>query len=773
LVKKTDRHEKDRDPSAKGGRSDRSLEEQAPHLQILELAPDMFVLGDAGGKFLYANQSAIALTGYSREELLKMSIQDMFPEAVLEEKPLRFDLLNKGKVVKAERTLRTKSGNLIQVEMHSRIMPDGTFQSFMLDISDRKRTEEELRASERKYRDLFEKSDDAILIVENRTFVDCNDATVRMLRYNNREELLKTHPSELSPEFQPDGRRSYEKADDMMRIALENGFHRFEWNHKRADGEIFPVEVLLTAISADDNKQVLHTVWRDITEWKKTEIALRKSEEKFRTLIDQATDSMFLSDLNGDVVEVNQQACLSLGYTRNELLEKNLIDLDPQFEEAGHANIVWDKLTPGQTETIESVHRRKDGSLFPVEINARQIEMNGEKVILGVVRDITERKQSEERLFQAQKMDSIGNLAAGVAHDFNNMLGGIMGYASLLLSKEVDQQKKSSIEAIIRAAERASELTQKLLAFGRKGKHLVQPIDMNEAVYEVYGLLERSVDKRIEFENNLDRELFTIDGDPSQMHQVLMNLCVNASHSMPEGGVLTTSTKNVTLNEADIYRWPDLIPGDYVQLTVSDTGHGMEEQVRRRVFEPFFSTKKDGDVKGTGLGLATVYGIVKNHGGSVEIASEVGKGTCAMIMLPRGKKQVELKVARTEKPEHGHGLILVVDDEEIVRQMVKDMLESLGYEVLTAQDGEEGVRLYAEQQKDINGVILDLKMPKLDGREAFVRLKQIDPDIRALLSTGYGLNEEVQSVLDEGVLGLVYKPYRLQELSDSIKKLLS
>ena len=642
VVKKTDKGKNSRKGQMKKGKPDPLFGEENSFFQIVELAPDAFFWGDTQDNFLYVNQSAISLTGYSGEELLKLGMHDLFPEEVLVKKPLRFDLLKEGRAIKTERSLQTRSGELIPIEMHSRIMPDGTYQSFVRDITDRKQTE----------------------------------------------------------------------------------------------------------------------------------LALRKSEEKFRTLVDQGSDAMLLSDLNGHIIDVNRQACQNLGYTREELLERNLTDLDPEFEEMDHVNTIWEKLIPGQTKTIESAHRCKDGSTFPVEINARKIEMDGEKVILGVVRDLTDCKQAEEKLYQAQKMDSIGNLAGGVAHDFNNMLGGIMGYASLLLMKETDPQKKNSVEAIIRAAERASELTQKLLAFGRKGKHLVQAVTLNETVDEIYGLLKRSVDKRIEFEADLDGNLFTVDADPAQMHQVVMNLCVNASHAMAEGGILTTSTRNVILDGTTGYKWTDLAPGDYVEMIVTDTGIGMEEEVRRRAFDPFFSTKEDGAVKGTGLGLATVYGIVKNHGGAVEIRSEVGMGTSVRVLLPRGKKPMVTKAADTETTEPGRGRILVVDDEEIVREMAKDMLESLGYEVLTAQDGLEGVRLYEEQHKEINGVLLDLKMPKMDGKEAFVRMKQIDPDIRALLSTGYGLNEEVQSILDEGAVDLVAKPYRLQELSDSIKKLL-
>ncbi len=616
--------------------------------EAIAMAPVAVFIGSSKGHFRYVNRRAVGLTGFDRDELLTMAIGDLFPPDVLAENPLRIDKLEDGHTVRNERQLQRKDGRRFWVDMHSVMLPDGHGVCFMHDISRRKEAETGLFNSMRKYRELFEKTDDAILIIENGQFVDCNQATVRMLRYASKEELLNTHPSELSPPTQPDGKPSFSKAEEMMRIAMERGSHRFEWNHKRADGEVFPVEVLLTSVAVENDRHILHTVWRDITN----------------------------------------------------------------------------------------------------------------------------RKLAEEKLLQAQKMDSVGLLAGGVAHDFNNMLGGIMGYTSLLLETEQDPERRNSLAEIQRAAERSADLTRKLLAFAREGKHLVSAVDLNVMVSEVIALLRHSFDKKIEMAFRPGSDLHTVDADPGQMHQVVMNLCVNACQAMPDGGAMTVTTGNIRIPAAGDPHWPHLSPGEHVALTVTDTGVGMTENVRRRAFEPFFTTREDGNVKGTGLGLSTVYGIVRNHGGDVHVQSAPGTGTTMTVCLPRGVRRTATAPAGEAPRRTGSGCILVVEDEEIVRGMAARMLEALGHEVLLARDGLEGLEVFRDNRDRIDGVLLDLKMPRMDGMEAFRRMREIDPQVRVLLSTGYGLNEESQQVLDAGALGLVAKPYRLKELSAAVQCLL-
>ena len=396
----------------------------------------------------------------------------------------------------------------------------------------------------------------------------------------------------------------------------------------------------------------------------------------------------------------------------------------------------------------------------------------------GTGRDITEQKKAEEekanleaQLQQVQKMESIGKLAGGVAHDFNNMLGGIMGYASILLTGETDAYKITNLKGIIKAAQRAGELTQNLLAFGRRGKNLILAVNLNYIVTEVYSLLERSIDKSIRLHTHFEKELYLVDADPAQMNQLIMNLCVNAAEAMPNGGTLTAKTRNITLNDSFCKLYPDIKPGEYVELRVTDTGYGMNDKVKQQIFDPFFTTKMDGFIKGTGLGLSTVYGIVMNHSGAIHVDSKVNQGTIFTIYLPRGKKQQEVETGAGKGIKYGHGTILVVEDEEIVRNMVKTMIEELGYTVIMANNGAEGVKIYQERYSKIDGVLLDMQMPDMGGEETFIKMKEINPHVRVLLSTGYGCNEAAQQIIDLGVKDLLSKPYQVDILSEKLNKL--
>jgi len=606
--------------------------------EMLEWAPLACFLCDPDTHVVQANQAAETLTGWSRDRLLGLSLAEIFPAPLAD-----CSSVTRGKLQ------IVPDGRQVWVDVEYHELPDGRRAVFMHDRTRLRETETSLFNSRRKYRELFERTGDAILIIENGQFRDCNEATVRLLRYGGKAELLNTHPSQLSPPHQPDGRASYEKAEEMMRIAMERGSHRFEWEHKRADGEVFPVEVLLTAVSVEEDRQILHTVWRDITD----------------------------------------------------------------------------------------------------------------------------RKLAEEKLLQAQKLDSIGLLAGGVAHDFNNMLSGIMGHASLLLDMEQDPDRSSSLSEILRAAEHSADLTRKLLAFGRRGKYLVAAVGLNLIVDEVTELLAHSFDKKIEFAFRLDPGLHNVDADPGQMHQVVMNLCVNACQAMPRGGTLTVTSTNLKIPAEGDPAWPELRLGNFVELTVRDDGVGMTEDVRLRAFEPFFSTREDGDVKGTGLGLSTVYGIVQNHGGGVHISSQPNAGTTVTVRLPRGSREAAPVPERHRPAQQGSEFILVVDDEEIVRRMAERMLVKLGHTVIVAKDGREAVAIFRERNREISGILLDLKMPHMDGRETLAKLQEIDPVVRALLSTGYGLNEESQVVLDEGARGLIAKPYRLEDLSEAVRSMLT
>jgi signal transduction histidine kinase/ABC-type uncharacterized transport system substrate-binding protein/ActR/RegA family two-component response regulator len=402
------------------------------------------------------------------------------------------------------------------------------------------------------------------------------------------------------------------------------------------------------------------------------------------------------------------------------------------------------------------------------------------RMLMDAVWKVVERKraeealgESEDRLRQSEKLTAIGQLAGGIAHDFNNQLTGVMGYADMLSERLEEEPYKRFALAIMASARRAADLTQKLLAFSRKGKYLIVPMDVHQILGEVVSILERSIDKRVRIRQVLKVSHATILGDPNQIQNALLNLAVNARDAMPEGGDLTFETDAITLDEAycrDHHQ--EISPGSFLRVTVTDSGCGMTDEVKKHLFEPFFTTKEPG--KGTGMGLASVYGTVRNHHGTIQVHSEPGHGTTVRLCLPLAANTVRETEGRYDSvPARGSARILLVDDEETVRMMAPEMLRDLGYSVATCSDGREAADYYRVHWKEIDLVILDMVMPEMGGRDAFIAMRQINPRLRALLSSGYSLNGAAQGILDEGVLGFIGKPYRKAELAEIVKEALA
>jgi signal transduction histidine kinase/CheY-like chemotaxis protein len=392
-------------------------------------------------------------------------------------------------------------------------------------------------------------------------------------------------------------------------------------------------------------------------------------------------------------------------------------------------------------------------------------------------RDITplkraeeERARIEQQLLQAQKMESLGSLAGGVAHDFDNMLSGIMGYADTLLEEESDAARREHLEAILRAAARSSDLTGKLLAFARRGKNIVEAVSLRRIVGEAVAMLRPSFHPALLLATEL-RDSWTVDGDPSQISQVVVNLCINASEAMPSGGTLVIRTMNRTL-DADAAGALEIRPGDYVQVEVIDTGVGIADEARGRIFEPFFTTKAGGDAKGTGLGLSTVYGIVHLHQGAIAVDSTPGRGATFSVYLPKGSLAPGDR-AETPDPEPGLGTVLVVEDEDLLRGFLVRALARLGYQTLTAEDGVEGLRMFREHRAALTGVILDLKMPNRGGRDTFLDMRAVDPSVPVLICSGDGDTEEAQDLITRGATALLPKPFRIADLAARLGRLRS
>ena len=385
-------------------------------------------------------------------------------------------------------------------------------------------------------------------------------------------------------------------------------------------------------------------------------------------------------------------------------------------------------------------------------------------------KDITEVKKAEEerdrmelRLRESQKMESLGSLAGGVAHDFNNMLAGIMGYADLLLTQETEPDRRVALQAIVQAASRSSDLTRKMLAFARRGKNIVEAVNVTALSLEAMEMLRPTFHPNIRLvvEGEATK---TVDADPSQMNQVIVNLCMNANDAMPNGGVLTVRTAEVVIGESEA-RALEIEPGVYVSLEVSDTGHGMSDEVQAHIFEPFFTTKAQRNQPGTGLGLSTVYGIVHLYNGTITVDSTPDAGSCFRVLLPAGQL-VATGEPKRRSVEPGTGLVLVVDDEPILRDFAVRALGRLGYAAVTAAEGDEALRVFAERHGELKGVLLDLKMPGKSGAEVFMAMRLVNPHVPVLICTGYGDNEEAQTLISLGARALLPKPFRIADLSE-------
>ncbi|MBX2991192.1 MAG: response regulator [Bacteroidetes bacterium] len=546
--------------------------------------------------------------------------------------------------------------------------------------------------------------------------------------------------------------------------------------HRRKNGTEFYVS-LSRSIVRDEHDAVtaIVTVGRDITERKRSEEALRASEEQYRDFFNDDLAGAFTSAPNGRLLSCNPSFARIFGFDSvEEALAFNLIGLYPksrQFAEVRDLLRVNLKL-----EHQELQLRRRDGSqVFVIQNVIGKYDAAGELTeIKGYVFDNTRHKLLEEQLRQAQKMESIGTLAGGIAHDFNNILAIIMGHAHILLKGDPELiRKANSVDTINRAVQRGTKLVKQILTFARRNETVFEPVDLNHVIQELQKMLSETFPKIIDFRLQLDPALPATIADSNQVHQALLNLCVNARDAMPNGGTLGIETeliRGLFLRE----RYPEAHEHMYAGIRVSDSGTGMPPEVLNRMFEPFFTTKEIG--KGTGLGLAVVYGVTRSHSGFVDVTSEPGKGTTFTLYFPVRREDVEHE-AKAEQMQadqsSGGETILVVEDEQLLLDLVKGLLESKGYKVLSAVDGLEAINIYSSKKDEIDLVLTDLGLPKIDGWEAFQRMKEINPNVKVVFASGYIDTTLRSNLLRAGAKDLVQKPYLPDEILNRVRELVS
>ena len=512
---------------------------------------------------------------------------------------------------------------------------------------------------------------------------------------------------------------------------------------------------------------------RDITEQRAAEEALRRSEEMYRSLFEQNLDGVIVL-VDGRVASANLAFAAMHRWKLEDCIGRPATEFMHPDDWAVAAERMARALSGQTLQPPDQQCRdvRSDGTTVLVEARSKRIDWAGKPAAQVILRDITERARMEEELREAQKMESVGQLAGGIAHDFNNLMTGILCHASLLkLTGTPGDDVRDSADIIEGAARRAAELTSQLLGFARRGKHLDMAVDLNTTTQAVIRLMSRSLDAKVRVHLDLHDGGAWAQGDPVQMEQVILNLAMNARDAMPKGGDLTFSTDVVDMDEEACASCPRAKPGRHALLRVIDTGQGIPAELLDRVFEPFFTTKPHG--RGTGMGLAMVYGISRNHGGWVDVSSTVGRGTTFRVYWPVAEvpPAAEPTVGRPAGPRQT-GRILVVDDEDLVRNVVVRMLSGMGHTVVSASDGREAVDYYAHHGGSVDLVIIDMIMPEMDGQECFRTLRQLNPNVKAILSTGWGSDGSVQGVLDEGMIDFVQKPYQMEQLAAAVDRAL-
>jgi PAS domain S-box-containing protein len=598
-----------------------------------------------------------------------------------------------------------------------------------------------------------------------------NQATCDLLGYK-AEELI-------GQPFRKIFRIEAEKDEENQRTEIENliqggPIREIERAYITKDGSNIPILFSSSAIQ-DKNGQIqgIVCVALDITDRKRAADALRESEAKYKQIVENVPTTIYEMDIEAfQFTKVNDVMCDVLEYSEEELLAIDPMDI---FAEDSKKLMIMrsKRIRAGEkvTPTVEYKIKTKHGRELWVLANSKIIYKNGKPVhALVVAQDISERKSLEEQLLRAQKMEAIGTLAGGIAHDFNNLLMSIQGYASLMLfDLDYTHPHYEPLQNIEKQVRTAAQLTAQLLGYARKGKYHVQPIDLNQLMAETSDTFGRAR-KEISIHQECIKDLHPIEADRGQLEQVLLNLYVNAADAMLGGGKLFLKTSNVTHEDMKdkIY---DAKPGRYVLLEVMDTGVGIDKETQERIFDPFFTTKEMG--KGTGLGLASVYGIIKGHGGYVDVYSEKGRGTTFQIYLPASDKKADTKsIGKSIDLYNGTETILLVEDEEAVLDVGIKMLGKMGYNVLTAKNGQEAIVLYKEKQDTIDMVILDMVLPEMGGGEVYDAIKEINPDVRVLLASGYSIESQAKQILSRGCNGFIQKPFNLRELSAKIREIL-
>ena len=742
--------------------------------RIFDDSKDMIYVTTREGKMIDVNQAGVELFGYdSKQELLGIESVEVLYHNPGDRKPFQERIERDGFVKDYAVELKKKDGTKINVLITSTARKDEKgnvlgYEGIVRDVTEMKMALEKtarlmraIREAKEEWEATFDAIEDAIFLVDGTYTIQRANKGVAKLVGDDFLNIVGhrchklIHGIDHVPAYCP-----------RPLVVKNNCSHSAEFwepylnRHLRIS--YYPI------IDGDGNvRQVIH-VMRDITERQKA----RQEIEYLASVVRYSRDAIISTDLDCRVTSWNKAAENIFGYKEKEAVG-NFIDIIVPEEQRKECHLFVEQIGEGgKIEHYETIRRTKEGRSIDMEVTLSPIK-DSEGDIIGVsfiARDVTYQKQLEARLLQAQKMEAIGTLAGGIAHDFNNSLMGIQGYVSLmLLNIDPSHPHYDMLRKIEKQVQNASDLTKQLLGFARGGRYEAKPINFNELISRSSEMFGRTK-KEITVFRKFEKDLWAVEVDQSQMDQVLLNLYVNAWQAMPGGGNLYLETSNVTLDESYVRPY-DVEAGNYIKISVTDTGIGMDAKTKRRIFDPFFTTKEMG--RGTGLGLASVYGIVSNHKGIINVYSEEGYGTTFNIYLPVSEESITPPTKTVpDEVMKGTETILLVDDEERVLDAARTMLEHLGYTVLVADRGEAAWALYQDNQDRIDLVILDIIMPDTGGGEVYDRIKALNPDVKVILSSGYSFNDKASEILERGANSFIQKPYGIKDLSHKVREVI-
>jgi len=749
---------------------------------------------DSSGSVRHLNAAAERLVGQSLAAVRGKAFRDVFRLLPLSDHgvpgdAVRATLRDGKRVTLAPRTALAVPG-LADQQVNGRTVPlfddrgrvDGAIL-VLSEASEESSIREELRVREERLKSIFLAAPVGIGLVKHQVIMDANDRLCEICGYSRAElthqSALMLYPSE--EEYERVGREKYRQI-----AAKGTGTVETRWRHK--DGRLIDVLLSSTPLEADDLSQGVTFTALDITERKRIEAALRESEEQFRrlfeesyrtsevyrSLLNSSADAIVIYDLKGRVRFVNPSFTRIFGWPLEELAGRRIPFVPESEREASMAEI-RKVLSGTPSANFETRRLDKQGRLLDIALSGSRFDDHRgvPEGMLVILHDLSHMKTLEAQYRQAQKMEAIGTLAGGIAHDFNNLLHAMTGYAQLLLwGKGEGDPGFRELEQIQKVGGRAAKLIRQLLTFSRKVEGERRVIDLNRAVYEAQKVLKRTIPKMIAIELDLGERLWPLTADPVQVEQILFNLGSNAADAMQEGGRLTIGTRNVVLDESLCREHLGLVPGDYLLLIVSDTGHGMDSETVQHIFEPFFTTKEVG--KGTGLGLASVYGIVKSHAGIILCDSAVGKGTRFRIYLPASVPDPTTQAREADESSHlggGSETILVVDDEPFIRELASQALKRYGYRPILAASGEEALELYQATPSRFDLVLLDLGMPGMGGQKCLQEIVRLQSTARVIIASGYADGQQ-QTLQQDGAAAFIAKPYDLKALANTVRQVL-